>query len=85
MVFHGLGLPVYGQVLVEFSSAVAFADAAATASAFSGTPVLVIHIVGGGSQNDLHCQLTADHRGLPVLAGPVEATAAGNVLAQARA
>ncbi|MEB0307606.1 FGGY-family carbohydrate kinase, partial [Cryobacterium sp. 10I1] len=47
--------------------------------------VRVVHIVGGGSQNRLLCQLTADRLGLPVLAGPVEATAIGNVLVQARA
>jgi len=44
----------------------------------------VIHIVGGGSQNEMLCQLIADRAGLPVLAGPVEATAIGNVLVQAR-
>lgn len=67
------------------SLAVAFADAVATAASLSGTQVDVIHIVGGGSQNALLCQLTADRAGVPVLAGPVEATAIGNVLVQARA
>jgi rhamnulokinase len=43
----------------------------------------VIHIVGGGSQNLLLCQLAADACNRPVLAGPVEATAIGNVLVQA--
>ena len=50
----------------------------------SGREVEVIHIVGGGSRNELLCQLTADACGLPVLAGPVEASALGNVLVQAR-
>jgi rhamnulokinase len=43
----------------------------------------VIHVVGGGSQNRLLCQLTADACNRPVLAGPAEATALGNVLVQA--
>ncbi len=49
----------------------------------TGREVGRIHVVGGGSQNELLCQLTADASGLPVVAGPVEATAVGNVMVQA--
>jgi rhamnulokinase len=51
----------------------------------SGRDVDVVHVIGGGAQADLLCRLTADLLGRPVLAGPVEATALGNVLVQARA
>jgi len=51
----------------------------------TGEPVEVIHIVGGGCQNTLLNQFTADACGVPVIAGPIEATALGNVLVQARA
>lgn len=44
-----------------------------------------IHIIGGGSQNHLLCQFTANATGIPVYAGPVEATAIGNILVQAMA
>ena len=85
---HDLPAP---QSRVEFvrsiieSLSVVFVDAVRTASDLSGKSVSVIHIVGGGSQNELLCQLIADRSGMPVLAGPVEATAIGNVLVQARA
>ncbi len=50
--------------------------------ALSGKEADAIHIVGGGSQNDLLNQITADAAGIPVLAGPVEATVIGNALVQ---
>jgi len=66
------------------SLAVAFAACIRQAQELSGKHVEVIHLVGGGSQNELLCQLVADAAGLPVVAGPVEATALGNLLVQAR-
>lgn len=66
------------------SIAQAFADSLATAERLSGRPIEIVHVVGGGSLNRLLCQVTADRSGRPVLAGPVEATAIGNVLIQAR-
>ncbi|MDZ7394063.1 MAG: rhamnulokinase [candidate division KSB1 bacterium] len=51
----------------------------------TGEQPQVLHIVGGGSRNELLNQFTADATGIPVLAGPVEATAAGNVAIQAMA
>lgn len=48
----------------------------------SGRPVDRLHIIGGGSQNALLNQMTADATGLPVIAGPVEATALGNAIVQ---
>lgn len=85
---HGVAGP---QTQAEFARSIieslaqAFADAVREASALSGVQVETIHIVGGGALNRLLCRRTADRAGLPVLAGPVEATAIGNVLVQARA
>jgi rhamnulokinase len=66
------------------SLALAYAQAIADAQRLSGQQVTAVHVVGGGSLNEPLCQLTADACDLPVIAGPVEATAIGNVLVQAR-
>jgi rhamnulokinase len=66
------------------SLAAAFAAAIDDAERLSGHRVDVVHVVGGGARNTLLCQLTADACRRPVVAGPVEATALGNLLVQAR-
>jgi rhamnulokinase len=67
------------------SLAAAYGRTVRDAARLSGRSVDVVHLVGGGARNSLLCQLTADACEVPVLAGPVEATALGNVLVQARA
>ena len=85
---HGITPPrtraEYTRSIVE-SLAQAFVDAVRTAGTISGIDIRTIHVVGGGALNELLCQRTADRARLPVLAGPVEATALGNILVQARA
>ncbi|WP_309127464.1 rhamnulokinase family protein [Microbacterium sp.] len=76
--------PAFVRTILE-SIAAAFADAVRVAGELASRPIDSIHVVGGGSLNAPLCQATADRAGLPVLAGPVEATALGNVLVQARA
>ncbi|GGT79988.1 rhamnulokinase [Streptomyces lateritius] len=67
------------------SLALAHRRAIEEAQRLADHPVDVVHVVGGGARNELLCQLTADACGLPVVAGPAEASALGNVLVQARA
>ncbi|MGS0685410.1 rhamnulokinase [Nakamurella sp. GG22] len=66
------------------SLATAFAAGIDDAERLSGHSIDTVHVVGGGSQNELLCQLIADACSRPVIAGPVEATALGNLLVQAR-
>ena len=84
---HGVP-PPRGRVAVVRCIVLSIAAAVASAlerSAFlAGRSIGVVHVVGGGAQNSFLCQAIADRSGLPVLAGPVEATAIGNVLVQAR-
>ncbi|MGY5014290.1 rhamnulokinase [Streptomyces sp. 900105755] len=67
------------------SLALAHRRAVTDAQRLAGHPVDTVYVVGGGTRNALLCQLTADACGLPVVAGPAEAAALGNVLVQARA
>ena len=64
------------------SLALAYHDFLAQIMAVSQQPVNTIHIVGGGTQNKLLNQMTADATGLPVHTGPIEATVIGNALVQ---
>jgi len=84
----GLAAPPSRPALVRAivdSLAVAFATAVDRAQELSGHTVRIVHVVGGGARNSLLCQAIADRSGREVLAGPVEATAIGNVLVQGRA
>lgn len=76
-----------GSVVRTILEALALAHARTLTAAarLAGQTFDTVHLVGGGARNALLCQLTADATGLPVVAGPVEATAIGNILVQARA
>ena len=67
------------------SLAAAYGRALREMESITGERIGVVHLVGGAARNDLLCRLTADACGCPVVAGPAEATALGNVLVQARA
>ena len=85
---HDVAVPTTRPAVVRTileSLAAAYASAVSVAAGLTGRRVDTIHVVGGGSQNALLCQVLADRSGCTVVAGPVEATALGNVLVQARA
>lgn len=64
------------------SLALAYRQVLEQVTAVAGRRVSTLHIAGGGSQNELLNQMTADATGLPVVAGPVEATVIGNAMVQ---
>jgi rhamnulokinase len=64
------------------SLALAYRRAVADIESVTRYKIEVLHIVGGGCKNKLLNQLAADACGIPVVAGPSEATAVGNVLTQ---
>ena len=70
------------RVILE-SLALRYREVLGNLEALTGRPLRIIHIVGGGSRNSLLNQFVADCTGRPVVAGPAEATAAGNILVQA--
>ncbi len=72
------------RVIFE-SLAMKYRDTLRRLEQIRGRAFRVLHIVGGGSKNAVLCQFTADATGLPVVAGPEEATAIGNMLLQAMA
>jgi rhamnulokinase len=76
--------PVATVRCIVDSLALAYRRAIRQVQELAGRQADVVHVVGGGARNTLLCQLTADACGLPVIAGPVEAAALGNVLVQAR-
>jgi rhamnulokinase len=64
------------------SLALAYRAVLDTVTTVAGQTASTLHIVGGGSRNELLNQMTADTTGRPVIAGPVEATVIGNALVQ---
>jgi rhamnulokinase len=84
----GLAPPMDRPSLVRSildSLAVAYGRAVDDAVRLSGQDIDTVHLIGGGSRNDLLCRLVARATRRRVVAGPVEATATGNALVQARA
>jgi len=77
--------PAEVTALIIDSLAAGYARTIDQAGALADRPVEVVHIVGGGSQNELLCRRTAEFSGRTVIAGPIEATALGNVCVQAMA
>ena len=70
---------IYHSLVKKYKSVIAMLQD------FASFKISKLHIIGGGSANQLMNQLTADELGIPVVAGPVEGTAIGNIMIQAKA
>ncbi|MFP7477246.1 rhamnulokinase [Terribacillus saccharophilus] len=70
------------SLTVFHNLAIAYSEALEELEALTGESIQTLHIVGGGSQNKVLNQLTADYSGVEVIAGPTEATALGNLIVQ---
>jgi rhamnulokinase len=75
--------PVRLTRVILDSLALRYASVVDTIETLTASPITSIHIVGGGARNEYLNQATANATGRQVLAGPLEATAAGNVIVQA--
>lgn len=85
---HGLAVPVSKADTVRIvlrSLAHRYAEATCHLNALLPRPITRLHIIGGGSQNELLNRLTSEALGVPVSTGPIEATGMGNILTQALA
>lgn len=85
---HGLAVPqTHGEYFRSIfeSLATRYAQVLDLFRSLSPHPIERLHVIGGGSRNAFLNQLTADRCGIPVIAGPAEATAIGNVMIQAMA
>jgi rhamnulokinase len=71
----------YIRVILE-SLALSYCRTIEEMEEITGKTITIIHMVGGGIQNELLCQLTADATGREVVAGPVEASGIGNIIVQ---
>lgn len=82
---HGQPVPEtpgqFVRAILE-SLALKYRNVLADLAGITGSRPEVLHVVGGGSRNELLCQYAADACGIPVVAGPVEATAMGNAMMQ---
>ena len=85
---HGVPSPADDAALMRLifdSLAAKYAEVLGRLRSLAPFEIECLHVIGGGAQNDLLNRMTADACGIPVVAGPAEATALGNIMVQARA